>query len=110
MGCTASTLNTPKNCLNISQIFESHDFKNKKKLDCVSLQEEKSNFCGSPISTNNNKEQDDGSNNRDNKATSSLNLQQTSSDANGKEKNFSDDEGQGGDADSEMVRSILQNL
>ena len=105
MGCTASTLNTPRNCLNISQILESHDFKNKKKLDCISLnqEEEKNNFCGSPISINNNKEQDD-LNHRDNKV-SSLNLQQTSSDANGKDKNFSEDEGQGGDVDSAILVS-----
>ena len=107
MGCTASTLNTQKNCLNIAQILEARDFRNKKKLDCESLngQEEKNNFCGSPISINNNKEQD-GLNHRDS-MVSSLNLQQTSSDANGKDKNFSDDEGQGGDVDSAILVSPL---
>ena len=108
MGCTASTLNTPKNCLSIAQILESHDFRIKKKLDCESLdcQEEKNNFCGSPISINNNKEQDE-LNHRDNKV-SSLNLQQSSSDANGKETNLSDDEGQGGDVDSAiLVRNLF---
>ena len=93
--------------MNIHQILEAHDFRNKKKLDCESLngQEEKNNFCGSPISINNNKEQD-GSKHRDN-MVSSLSLQQTSSDANGKDKNFSDDEGQGGDVDSAiLVRSF----
>ena len=107
MGCTASTLNTQKNCLSINQILEAHDFRNKKKLDCNSMngQEEKDNFCGSPISINNNKEQD-GLNHSDS-IVSSLNLQQTSSDANGKDKNFSDDEGQGGDVDSAiLVRSL----
>ena len=81
--------------------------RNKKKLDCESLnsQEEKNNFCGSPISINNNKEQD-GLNHSDS-MVSSLNLQQTSSDANGKDKNFSDDEGQGGDVDSAILVSPL---
>ena len=90
MGCTASTMNTKQNCLNIVQIFESRDL---QKKTTVNLQ---TNY-GSPVA--NMTHNDDEKSKND--------LQETCDTLKVKNKPSSEDEGQG-EPYNMLVCSILK--
>ena len=90
MGCTASTMNTKQNCLNIAQIFESRDL---QKKTTVNLQ---TNY-GSPVASM--------THNGDEKSKNDL--QETCDTLKVKNKPSSEDEGQG-EAYNMLVCSILK--
>ena len=95
MGCSASTLNTKQNCLDIAQIFEPRGV-NKSNSDAISLNQTN---CVDSLNSNTTYQQSDVKSDN----TASLNIQQASaSKENGKKKNFCDEEVQG-EADSVLV-------